>query len=116
MRITDLRTTIVAVPLTHAHPSSLDVIGRAPCVSVIVEVHTDSGLVGIGESPVLTGAEVCKLMIDSVKVQLVSEDPFKIEKIRRRLYARAIDCFLSSLRIGGDGWFAMSRIVLCSAT
>ena len=63
-------------------------------MSVIVEVHTDSGVVGVGESPVLTGAEVCKSMIDSVKCQLLGRDPFEIEKIRRQLYAqRLLDSF-----------------------
>jgi L-alanine-DL-glutamate epimerase-like enolase superfamily enzyme len=89
LKITDLKSTIVAVPLTRAHPTSLDVIGRTPSMSVIVEVHTDSGLVGVGESPVVTGAEICKSMIDSVKPQLLGEDPFKVEMIRRQLYARA---------------------------
>ena len=101
MKITDLKTTIVAVPLTHSHPSSLDVIGRAPCVSVIVEVLTDSGLIGIGESPVLTGAEVCKLMIDSAKPPLLGEDPFMVEKIRRRLYARS---YLTHFNLHAANW------------
>lgn len=101
MKIVDLKSTIVAVPLTHAHPSSLDVIGRVPCVSVIVEVITDEGLVGIGESPVLTGAEICKLMIDSVKPQLVGEDPFMVERIRRRLYARS---YLTHFNLHAANW------------
>ena len=80
LKIVDLKTTIVAIPLKGIHPSSLDVIGRTPCVSVIVEVRTDSGLVGVGESPVITTAEICKLMIDSVKPQMLGEDPFMIER------------------------------------
>jgi L-alanine-DL-glutamate epimerase-like enolase superfamily enzyme len=101
VKITDLTSTIVAVPLTHAHPSSLDVIGRAPCVSVTVEVQTDTGLVGVGESPVVTGAEICKAMIDSVKPQLLGEDPFKIEKIRRRLYAHV---YLTHFHLHAANW------------
>jgi L-alanine-DL-glutamate epimerase-like enolase superfamily enzyme len=101
LKITDLKSTIVAVPLMRAHPSSLDVIGQEPCVSVIVEVFTDSGLVGIGESPVVTGAEITRQMIDTVKPQLISADPFMVEKIRRRLFARA---YLTHFNLHAANW------------
>jgi L-alanine-DL-glutamate epimerase-like enolase superfamily enzyme len=58
LKIKGLESIIVAVPLKQAHPSALDVIGRTPCISVIVKIVTDNGLVGIGESPVVTGAEI----------------------------------------------------------
>ena len=91
----------MAVPLTQAHPSSLDVIGGAPCISVVVEVHTDTGLVGVGESPVVTGAEVTKLLVDAAKPQLVGQDPFMIERIRRRLFARA---YLTHFNLHAANW------------
>ena len=101
MKVSDLKSTILAVPLTRTHPSSVDLIGRAPVVTVMVELHTDAGIIGIGESPVVTGAEACKLIIDSVKPLLLGEDPFKVEMIRRKLYSRF---YLTHFHLHAANW------------
>ena len=54
-----------------------------------MEVHTDAGLVGIGESPVSYRRRICKIDDRFRKTPLLGEDPFNVERIRRRLYARA---------------------------
>jgi L-alanine-DL-glutamate epimerase-like enolase superfamily enzyme len=74
--------------MTRVHPTSIVAVGQSPLLAVIVEASTDAGITGVGESPVVAGAEICKLMIDSAKPQLVGEDPFRIERIRKKLYAR----------------------------
>jgi len=88
MKISRVKSTIVAIPLTKIQPSSIVVFGKEPLAAVIVEIETDNGLVGVGESPVLAAAETCKAMIDSAGRQLVGEDPFNVDRIRRKLYAR----------------------------
>ena len=60
MKITNLKTTIVAVPQKRQYKSSWRRIGQGfshQC-SVIVEVETDEGLVGIGESPVVFAGDL----------------------------------------------------------
>jgi len=88
LRITDLKATVVAVPLTKVTATSIFTFGEAPLVSVLVEISTDEGITGIGESPVISGAEICKSMIDAAKPLLIGEDPFHIDKLRKKLYAR----------------------------
>lgn len=91
MKITDVKSTIVAVPLTKVTTTSVFTFGDSPLVSVLVEVSTDAGIAGIGESPVLSGAEICKSMIDAAKPLLVGQDPFQIDKLRKKIYARFED-------------------------
>ena len=88
MKITDLKTTVVAMPLSKVTPTSIVIFGESPLLSVLVEVTTDAGITGIGESPVVNGAEICRSMIDSVKPLLIGEDPFQVERLRKKLYAR----------------------------
>jgi len=84
MRITGLKTTIVSVPF------------RKPCTwrqgwargitSVLTEITTDSGLVGIGESPCFfPPAEAFKAAIDASTPLLLGEDPFDHERIYKRI-------------------------------
>jgi len=79
---------VVAVPLSKVTPTSVVIFGESPLLSVLVEITTDAGITGIGESPVINGAEICKLMIDSAKPLLIGEDPFQVERLRKKLYAR----------------------------
>ncbi len=55
---------------------------------MLVEITTDDGDQGIGESPVIGGAEICKSVIDAAEPLLIGEDPFKVDKIRMKFYAR----------------------------
>lgn len=86
MKITGLRSTVVALP-THAARQ-----GQPPVSSyrlaVLVEVHTDEGLTGLGESPNPAGAEATKAIIDSAEPLLIGEDPSDVDVIKKKLYAR----------------------------
>jgi L-alanine-DL-glutamate epimerase-like enolase superfamily enzyme len=88
LKITGMKSTIVAVPLKTVEPSAVDLMGLRPRISVIIEISTDSGLTGVGESVVVSGAEISKLIVDSAKPLLLGGDPLMVERIRRKLYAR----------------------------
>ena len=91
MRIVDLRTTIVAVPQKREYRSSWrrGYQGSTPQVSVLVELETDDGLVGIGESPVVYAGrpEVTVALLAGVRDLVLGADPFQQDLLRRRLYA-----------------------------
>jgi glucarate dehydratase len=86
VKITDLKTVVVSVPIKKTYPTSVGAF-TGYVNAVIVQVMTDDGLVGIGETPVLSGGEIAKLIVDSSKPIIVGQDPFDVELIRRKLYA-----------------------------
>lgn len=88
MRITGLKSTILAVPLSKVTATSVGILGESPMLSVLVEISTDEGITGIGESPVIGGAEICKSIIDAATPLLIGEDPFQVDKLRMKFYAR----------------------------
>ena len=55
MRVTQIRQTIVAIPQHRAYKSSWRRSGHGTTAlqSVLVELDTDDGVTGIGESPVV---------------------------------------------------------------
>ncbi|MBW2059605.1 MAG: mandelate racemase/muconate lactonizing enzyme family protein [Deltaproteobacteria bacterium] len=84
MKIRDLRSTILSVPF--AKPTFWP-YGRWDGITVaVVEIETDTGIVGIGESVCLQSpAESVKGYLDGAKPLLVGEDPFDTERIGRKL-------------------------------
>ncbi|MBI4501182.1 MAG: mandelate racemase/muconate lactonizing enzyme family protein [Gemmatimonadetes bacterium] len=84
MKITELKTTIVCVPFCKLYPWRL---GVAHGITVVlVELATDVGLVGIGESPCFfPPAEATKGILDAAAPLLAGEDPFDHERIYRRI-------------------------------
>lgn len=91
MRIADLRTTVVAVPQKREYRSSWRrrYQGSRPALAVVVELETDDGLLGAGESPVVYAGrpEVTVALIEGVRDIVLGADPFEHEILRRRLYA-----------------------------
>src|SRR5437899_12156253 len=79
MKITDIRATPVSVPLEaplrHANGCHW---GR--CVRTIVEIETDSGLVGLGELG--GGGESASAAVHGLKPYLLGRDPTRIEELR----------------------------------
>src|SRR5256885_8496071 len=79
MKITDLRATTVTVPLEaplrHATGCHW---GRF--VRTIVEVETDSGIVGLGEMG--GGGESAVATVRAMKAYLVGRDPARLEEMR----------------------------------
>jgi L-alanine-DL-glutamate epimerase-like enolase superfamily enzyme len=84
MKITDLKTTLLSVPF--AKPTFWP-YGRWDGMTVVVlEIETDAGIVGIGESVCLQSpAESVKGYLDHAKPLLMGEDPFNTERIGKKL-------------------------------
>lgn len=91
MKIIDLRTTTVAVPQKRSYKSSWrrNYQGTGAQQAVLVELVTDEGLIGIGESPVVFAgrAEVTVALIEGVKEFVIGADPLEHEILRRQIYA-----------------------------
>ncbi len=91
MKIIDVRTTPVAVPQKRSYKSSWrrSYQGRSAHQAVLVELVTDEGLVGIGESPVVFAgrAEVTVALIEGVRELVIGADPLEHEILRRQIYA-----------------------------
>ena len=79
IRITDIRTTTVTVPLEGAlrHANGCH-WGRF--VRTIVEVDTDAGITGLGEMG--GGGESAALALAGLKTYLVGHDPFDLNRMR----------------------------------
>jgi L-alanine-DL-glutamate epimerase-like enolase superfamily enzyme len=85
MKITDVKTRIVAIPHVDVHKQAWG--EKKGYVAAIVELLTDEGITGIGESCIIfPSAEITRLMIESVKPTLIDEDPFDVERITRRVW------------------------------
>lgn len=57
---------------------------------IIVEVHTDEGIIGYGECSPMNGP-VTKVMVESaLKPHLLGEDPFQIERLWEKMFIRTI--------------------------
>jgi len=83
LRITSVQTTAVRVPLREPLKWTGGI--RESASGLIVEVHTDEGVVGIGEAPGPTLPAI-QAIIDSEFAQfLVDQDPLRIEWILHRL-------------------------------
>jgi L-alanine-DL-glutamate epimerase-like enolase superfamily enzyme len=83
MRITGLRATPVAVPFREDELWAFG--GRRGMVSILLEVDTDEGLVGIGEASAYPSADIVLAVIRSVDPLVVGEDAFAIERIMKRI-------------------------------
>src|SRR5262245_9825581 len=82
MKITDIRATTVTVPLEaplrHSNGAHW---GRF--VRTIVEVETDTGLIGLGEMG--GGGESAEAAFRALKTYLVGHDPFELEAMRFKI-------------------------------
>jgi len=83
MRITGITATPVAVPFRS--PELWAYGGRHGLASVLVEVHTDEGLTGVGEAGAYPTAEIVLAVLQSVEPLVVGESPFDIERISKRI-------------------------------
>jgi glucarate dehydratase len=84
MRITDLRWTPAFIPIEAPLRYAF---GSHPGFSrIIVEVHTDEGLIGLGEC---YGGASREGQLAEMRPLLMGEDPFQLERIRWKLAAPA---------------------------
>jgi galactonate dehydratase/glucarate dehydratase len=84
MRITGLRVTPVAVPFREDELWAYG--GRRGLVSILLEVTTDEGLVGLGEAPAYPSTDIVLSVLRAVEPLVLGEDPFAIERLMKRIH------------------------------
>lgn len=92
MKITDLTARTVAIPLeaplrhnTGVHPGYF--------LRTIIEVHTDEGIVGLGE----VGGGDQRSKFEALKPRIIGEDPFNLNRIKQKTLRQIY--YLSNPRI-----------------
>ena len=93
MKITRLESRIVEIPVKSPYVYSHGVLKAFS--NVLVWIHTDEGVLGIGEASFVPGGggseetpESTKPMIDRyLRPELIGEDPFDIERIHQKMDA-----------------------------
>jgi L-alanine-DL-glutamate epimerase-like enolase superfamily enzyme len=83
VRITELAVTAVAVPYVHDEHWAYGV--RRGLVSVLVRVHTDEGVVGLGEAPAYPSADIVQAVLHSLEPLVLGEDPMAVERLMSRI-------------------------------
>jgi L-alanine-DL-glutamate epimerase-like enolase superfamily enzyme len=83
MKITGLRATPVAVPFVEDEVWAFG--GRRGMVSILLELDTDDGVVGLGEAAAYPSADIVLAVVKSVEPLVVGESPFDIERIMKRI-------------------------------
>lgn len=83
MHITHLRATPVAVPFRQ--PERWAFGTRSGMVSILIEVETDDGLIGIAEAAAYPSADIVLAVLSSLEDLVVGEDPMCIERIIKRI-------------------------------
>src|SRR3954447_4935936 len=88
MKIASVNSTIVAVPLTSRPVESRLHEGPRDLASILVEVHTNEGLVGLGEAAPVLGPDLTPAILNSAAELLVGENPLHVNRLMKTLYAR----------------------------
>jgi L-alanine-DL-glutamate epimerase-like enolase superfamily enzyme len=83
MRITRLATTPVAVPYRTEEVWAFG--RRSGQISVLVEMHTDEGVIGLGEAAAYPSADIVLAVFRSLEPLVVGEDPMAIERLIHRI-------------------------------
>ncbi|WP_028921551.1 mandelate racemase/muconate lactonizing enzyme family protein [Pseudonocardia acaciae] len=83
MRISKLRTTTVAVPYRVDEAWAFG--RRSGQVSVLLEMQTDEGVVGLGEAAAYPSADVVNAVFRTLEPLVVGEDPLAIERMIHRI-------------------------------
>src|SRR5258708_7858042 len=85
MVIRDMKFTPVTVPFNE--PEIWCGGGRKGVTSIIVEIFTDEGPAGVGESLPAPSPEITLAALANFKSRLIGENPFHIERIVNKLYS-----------------------------
>ncbi|GAB3301948.1 mandelate racemase/muconate lactonizing enzyme family protein [Parasphingorhabdus pacifica] len=83
MRITRLKTTPVAVPYRTDEVWAFG--KRSGQISVLLELETDEGIVGLGEASAYPSAEIVLAVFRSLEPLVLGEDPLTIERLIHRI-------------------------------
>ena len=85
MKIADIRTIALSCKVDPAYASAAGV--QASRAGLLVEVETDTGVVGIGEAGIGGGA-TADVIAKSLKPLLIGQDPLLIEGLWQKMFAR----------------------------
>lgn len=83
MRVAEIRATPVAVPFRQDEYWAYG--RRHGLVSIVLELVTDDGLVGLGEAVAYPSTDLVLAAIDAIRPLVVGESPFHIERILKRI-------------------------------
>ena len=88
MKITGIEATAISVPVKASFWTSLQAMGGGKAVSeLIVKVHTDDGLVGLGEGHGGPPLAAAKLIQSELQALLIGEDPLRPEYLWQKLFS-----------------------------
>jgi muconate cycloisomerase len=102
LKITEVRTTPLLVPYTSPYHWAQGVIDGATVI--LVEVHTDAGLTGYGESVGTPSAEGIQSYIDMAGAICIDRSPFENAQLMAQAYHALFQALgtCSSPRFGGQ--------------
>lgn len=83
MRITRLKATPLAVPYRTEEVWAFG--KRSGHISVLLELETDEGLVGLGEAAAYPSADIVLAVFRSIEPLVLGEDPLAIERLIHRI-------------------------------
>ncbi len=83
MKITGLRATPVAVPFRAEEVWAFG--RRRGLISVLLEMDTDEGVVGLGEAAAYPSADIVLAVLRGIEPLVLGADPFAIERMVRRI-------------------------------
>ena len=117
VRVARVETKIVEIPVKSPYVFSHGVLKAFS--NVLVWVHTDEGLVGIGESSFVPGGGVSEETPESTKPMIdrylspvvIGEDPFDIERIHRKMDAVVPRNLIAKCGIDLALWDVMGKAV-----
>lgn len=102
MKIINVESIPVSVPVKEAESKSKMRIGPRLMTAVIVRVITDQGYVGYGETPAgILGADIACEIINTTNKFLIGKDPRNINQLMKMLYAQYN---LTHLHIHAGSW------------
>ncbi len=88
MKITRIEPIAIGVPVKGKYWVSLSVMGGGKEVTeLIVKVHTDEGIIGVGEGHGGPPLAAAKLIQDQLQELLIGEDPLRPEYLWQKLFA-----------------------------
>ena len=117
MKIARLETRIVEIPVKSPYVFSHGVLKAFS--NILVWIHTDEGVVGVGESSFVPGGGVSEETPESTKPMIdhhlapvvIGEDPFDIERIHRKMDAVVPRNLIAKCGIDLALWDVMGKVV-----
>src|SRR5919202_6613534 len=88
MTITDVTAIALSYPLAQPMADAIHYIPSR--LVLLVQVHTDEGITGLGEAAAYSAAPsvLAAVVQEELRPILVGEDPFRVERLWQKMYAR----------------------------